>query len=74
MIANIQSAAARLAAGPGNENCAESVERLNLPTLDVRRKRGDRIIPCICVGGKEKININDYATFGKLDLVLLKCK
>ena len=64
-IEKVQRAATRWVPSLRDFSYEERLERLNLPTLEERRKRGDMIMLYKCTTGKEKIDMDDYITYGK---------
>ena len=59
-IEKVQRAATRWVPSLRDLNYEERLNKLNLPTLEKRRKRGDMIMLYKCVEGKEKIDSTEY--------------
>jgi len=59
-IERVQRAATRWVPSLRNLSYEERLKRLNLPTLEERRIRGDMIMMYKCVTGKEEIDKEDY--------------
>ncbi len=56
----MQRAATRWVPSLENLSYEERLEKLKLPSLEERRRRGDMIMLYKCVEGKEKIDNNEY--------------
>ena len=59
-IEKIQRAATRWVSRLRDLSYEERLDKLQLPTLEERRKRGDMIMLYKCVEGKEKIDSDEY--------------
>ena len=67
-IEKVQRAATKWAPSLRDLSYEERLEKLNLPTLEQRRKRGDMITMYKCVTGKEHIDSEEYITYNRSSL------